>query len=212
MESFIEIEYFGSDVTTIEELTDEFVKSKLEEVTASKKDVSYDDALSLVKSNIRLDANESDARNRIILLNAAYVTLSRKHGWSFKKDAPKAAIRHLLSVLQPPVLKKKVEEAVELDVNGIKYDYKKFISFLMDKAAVCEEFNPLREYLKSKSKEQGKQTGKKNEDKKNETSSGPGNPSKNTTPKPGASTTPGTPKNNLPPGVKNITLLEITRE
>lgn len=84
--------------------------------------MSYDDALSVVKAHLSLDA-----ATRILMPNAAQNTLSKKNGWKFKKNAPKAAFCHLVSVLQPPVLKKKVEEAVELDFNGIKYDYKSFL-------------------------------------------------------------------------------------
>lgn len=199
LDSLIEIEFFGEEVEELKDLTDAIVKAKLEESIGVKTDVSYDDALSIVKKQIRLDVNESDAERRIIMLNAAYVTLSRKHGWTFRKDAPKAAIRHLVAVLQPPVLKKKIEEAVELDKNGIKYDYRKFISYLKKKAAACEEFNPLREYVKNSGTERSKFGGKRREDTIPKPSSGHDSKNLSNSESQGGSRSTDPPKRKLPP-------------
>lgn len=176
---------------SLNELTDAIVKCKLEESCDTKQEVSYEDALSIVRKKIRLDANEPDAAKRVIILNASYVTLSKKHGWTFKQEAPKAAIRHIMSVLQTPVLKKKVDEAVELDHNGIKNDYKKLMRFLKDKAVVCEEFNPLRAHIQSKNTETPK-----NPTYKDSTGKGGGSDGKGSSGSSGSGTTP---KKKTPP-------------
>lgn len=104
LEYRIGIEYIGEAVTKLEEVTDAVVKAKLEESVG----------VSVVQAHLRLAISESDSATGILILNAAYTTLSQKHGWIFKQNAPKAAILHLVSVLQLPVLKKKSMKQLNL--------------------------------------------------------------------------------------------------
>lgn len=56
-----------------------------------------------VKRNFRLDASEPDARLRILMLQTSYIELCEKRGWKFYETAQKSAVRHLITVLQPPL-------------------------------------------------------------------------------------------------------------
>eukprot|EP00171_Calliarthron_tuberculosum_P023413 IDg23413t1 len=95
----------------IEDLTDDIIKNKLIELSSGSKPVSFDEALADVKRNIRLDLSDPDARIDILMLQASYVEHCKRHGWDFVNTAPKAAVKHIIEVLQPPELQTRVENA-----------------------------------------------------------------------------------------------------
>ncbi len=64
--------------------------------------MSFDDALAGVKRNVRPDVSEPDARRRILMLQTSYLELCQRRGWTFVEKALKAAIKHLVAVLQQP--------------------------------------------------------------------------------------------------------------
>ncbi len=57
------------------------------------------------------------------MLQARYVEHCKLHGWDFVKTAPKAAIKHIIAVLQPPALKSRVENALPLEKNRLNDDF-----------------------------------------------------------------------------------------
>lgn len=61
------------------------------------------------RKKIRLDASEPDARLRILMLRTAYVSICKRHGWSFIETAQKGSVKHLMSVLLLPILKTHIE-------------------------------------------------------------------------------------------------------
>lgn len=98
-----------------------------------------------MKRNVKLDANEPDAGSRIIILSASYLYIWEKKSWKFIDTIPKAAIKYIISVLKPPRLKSRIEDALQLERSDLKSDYFGFMEFLADKAAIFEEVQPLRE-------------------------------------------------------------------
>ena len=84
------------------------------------------------------------------MLSASYLELCEKRGWKFIDNAPKAAIKHIISVLQPPRLRTRMEDALQLERADLKDDYFGFMEFLGEKAEIFEEVQPLREYLNAK--------------------------------------------------------------
>lgn len=114
--------------------------------------MSYEDARACFKKNFRLDANESNARLRIIMLNASYARFCKQRGWKLVQDSPKAAIEHIISALQPPALKTIMQDALRLEKTSLQNDYKGFMKYLGEKSIVYEEAQPLREYRQSSSK------------------------------------------------------------
>ncbi len=83
------------------------------------------------------------------MLHTSYVELCERRGWTFVEKSPKAAIKHLVAVLQPPALKSRVEDALRLEKNDLKDDFFGFADFLADEAKVCEKYHPLRAYRSS---------------------------------------------------------------
>ena len=73
----------------------------MEEIAGTSRSVSVESALADVKRNVRLDANKPDARLRILMLSASYLELCEKRGWKFVETSQKAAIKYVISVLQP---------------------------------------------------------------------------------------------------------------
>lgn len=146
LRSLVLARMFGTQVKDVSDLTDEIIKDKLSSYAEGSKVVSADEALSDVKRNVRMDASERDARIRIMMLSASYLGLCYKRGWKFVFKAPKAAIGHIISVLQPPRLKQRVGDALELEHADLAEDYYGFMDFLSDKAVIFEEVQPLREH------------------------------------------------------------------
>ena len=147
LKSLVRAEVFGEDIEDVAQLDDTTLRAKLEELAGRARDVSPSEAMALVKKEIRLNAAENCARLRVMLLSASYLDLCEKRGWKFVENSPKTAIKHIIAVLEPPGLKQKAEDAVEMEIQEIqesdKLNYKKFIRFVAKKALIYEEVQPL---------------------------------------------------------------------
>lgn len=86
------------------------------------------------------------------MLSAFYLELCEKRGWKFVQNAPKSVIKHIISVLQPTGLNKRVNDALKLEKADLKSDYFGFMDFVADKAVIFKEVQPFREYLNSRIK------------------------------------------------------------
>lgn len=89
----------------------------------------------------------------------AYVSLYEKSGWKFIDDAKKAAVKPLLAAAQPPLLKTRIDDALQLEKNSKKSDFFGFCNVLADKAETCERYQSLPEYVRMKQGKK-KKTGK----------------------------------------------------
>lgn len=166
LRSLIRARAFVSDIKEVSDLTDGVLRSKIQSLATGPKAVSCEEALSDVKKNVRLDANEPHPKPRILMLSASYLELSEKRAWKFVETSQKAAIKHIISVLQPPKLKTRVQDALELEKADLKNDCFGSMEFLSEKAVVFEEVEPLREYRQSKNAKRNTNVPKK----KNESS------------------------------------------
>ena len=144
LRSLIRARIFGAEVKDVTDLTDSLIKSKLEELSGTSKSTSYEEALADVKRNCRLDSSEPDARIRILMLQTSYIELCERRGWKFYENAQKAAIKQICSVLQPPELKTRVQDAIKLEKYYLEDDFFGFMEYLQEEAAICERFKPLR--------------------------------------------------------------------
>ncbi len=93
------------------------------------------------------------------MLQTSYMELCELRGGTLFEKAPKAAIKHLISVLQPPALKTRVEDALRLEKNDLKDGFFGFADFLADEAEVCEKYHPLRTYKSSQKSIRDKSAG-----------------------------------------------------
>lgn len=167
LEALVMAEAFGADIDDVSKCTDEILRSKLHDMVNDTVPVDFDQALVDVKKNIRMNADEDNARTRVLMLNTSYLRFCKKRGWSFYKDAQKAAVHHICSVLQPPALRDRVESALRLEKESLKRDYRGFMKFLSDEAELCERYNPLRKYKQTQKNTSG---GKKSSDGNNQSS------------------------------------------
>eukprot|EP00171_Calliarthron_tuberculosum_P007262 IDg7262t1 len=157
---------FGIEVKEVSDLSDDIIKANIIKLSSGSKPVSAEEALADVKRNVRFDASEPDAKLRVLMLQASYIELCKKRGWKFYETAQKAAVKHIIAVLQPPQLKSRVEDALELDQHELKKDFFKFVNYLTDQAEICESFHPLRNYRAQKSKHSQLKTGAPSKDSK----------------------------------------------
>ena len=87
LKSLIRARFLGAEITVASELTDELIKSKLEQVAGNSRSASVESALADGKRNVELDPNEPDARLRIVMLSAPYLELCGKRGWNFVENS-----------------------------------------------------------------------------------------------------------------------------
>ena len=147
LRSLVKARVFGANITDVNDLRDEIIKTKLKELSSDTKAVSKNEALADVKKHVCLDASKPDARLRILMLSASYIELCEKRGWNFVENSQRAAVQHIISVLQPQRLKQRMQDAIELERVDLADDYYKFIDFVAEKAEVYEEVLPLNENL-----------------------------------------------------------------
>ena len=93
---------------------------------------------------------EADARLRILMLTASYLEICERRGWKFVETSPKAAIKHIISVLQAPGLKTRMIDSLQLERADLKNDYFGFMDLLSQEAEIFEEVKPLKKFWKAK--------------------------------------------------------------
>ena len=146
LKSLVQAQVFGAAIKEVSSLTDAIIKTTLTSLSSRGKIVDYEEVMADVKRSISLDASEPDPRLRIIILQTAYLDLCNHRGWNFVEKAPKAAVKHILSVIQPPELKNRLHNALKLEQSDLEEDFFGFCTFLQEQSEICEQFYPLRKY------------------------------------------------------------------
>ncbi len=103
---------FGQGYTDVNGLTEGVIKNSLRNLAGGRKTVSFNDALADVERNVCLDVSEPDASLRILMLQTSYIELCECRGLKFVEKAPKAAIKYLVVLLQPPALMSHFQDAL----------------------------------------------------------------------------------------------------
>lgn len=155
--SLVRARVFGSNYTAVSQLTDQTIKSRLEKLAVGSKSVCFDETMADIIGYAKLDTSEPNARLRMLMLQTAYVELCERRGWNFVEKAPKAAVKHILSVLQPQALKKRIEDALQIEKHDLKADFFGFTEFLAIEAEVCEKFQPRSIYRATAKGQNGKE-------------------------------------------------------
>ncbi|CAN8074724.1 unnamed protein product [Agarophyton chilense] len=137
---------FGVEVSDVSTLSDASIKANLTSLSSTSRSISSDGAAVGVKKNTRLDATEPDARMRTMLLSASYIEFCEERGWNFVKEAPKVAISHIISVLQPPQLKSRIQDAIKMEESQLEDKCFELMDFLAEKSVTYEDVLPLRIY------------------------------------------------------------------
>lgn len=145
LKSLIRARVFSIDLKNLQDCTDDAIRTSLEEVSGRVRSVSVDADFADVKRHVKLDANESDARLRIVVLSASYLELCEKRGWDFLENSQEAAIKHIISVLQPVQLKKRMKDAIQFEKADLQGDYFGFMDYLAEKAEIFEKVLLLRD-------------------------------------------------------------------
>lgn len=92
--------------------------------------MTVDPALDEVKRYLKLDTNELETGPHIMILSASYLELCEKRGCKFFDNSQKASINHIISLVQSPLLRARMEESMELDRADLENIYFRFMWFL----------------------------------------------------------------------------------
>lgn len=112
LRSLVCIRVFGQNINEESDLSDEILKAKLQELTGGARKASSEQDLADLKRNVKLDAGETYSKLLVLMLSASYIELCDKRGWKFIENCQKTALKHIISVLQPPKLNTHVEYAL----------------------------------------------------------------------------------------------------
>lgn len=137
---------FGAEESDVSELTNELIRAKLEVFSAATSAAFIEEALADVSKNFRLETSGPDASLRIVTLSAFYLQLCEKRRWKFVEKALKAAMKHIILMLQPLCLMRQVENVSELEQSELKDRNFEFTEILFEKALIFQEVYPLRQY------------------------------------------------------------------
>ena len=152
--SLIELEEFGSEIDSIDKVTDLTLQGWLEEQQGNSLDsVTVEQLSHAVRTNVRINLHESDAKLRIIKLFSDYKTFLRVRKWSaILEENPKVAVEQLCDLLKPDALRTKVTNDLQLSKRELRKDWKKFYKYVVKQAVFCEAFVPAKanNYMKSK--------------------------------------------------------------
>ena len=141
-QSLIELEEFGEDVTSIEELNNDTLQEWLEEQQKESLDsMTLEQLEEIIRSSIQMNVKEPDPKLRAIRLFADYKMLLRTKKWEdLLTNNPKIAVGHIVEVLRPSELKIKVESDLSLSKKSLKKDWKGFFKYVVEQTTACEIF------------------------------------------------------------------------
>lgn len=114
---------FGEAIKEVSDLFDHRLKEELQKLAGGARPVSSKQSIADVKRNVKHDASEPDARLLILILSASYIELCDKRGLQLVGKAHNAAVKHIVSVLQSPKRKTRVEDALQLEKVKLKNEY-----------------------------------------------------------------------------------------
>eukprot|EP00171_Calliarthron_tuberculosum_P023254 IDg23254t1 len=117
----VRAEVFGEDIYDVSQLSDDTLKTKLQDLAGISKDILSSDAyLKLRKRFVSMHPN------RVLHSESSYCP---RLIWTYVKStfvdkASKAAVKHIIAFLEPPSLKQNAEEALELEKVQPLYKYR----------------------------------------------------------------------------------------
>jgi len=138
LQSAIELHLIGG-CNNVKELTDEKLRSYFNSIVEQTStvvsahnlgEVSQQQALEeLIEKDVRMDMTVKSAESRMTLVFLDYRSLLRREGMSWIIDRnPKLAIRHVLSVVKPALLKERLEQDLCLAKVELKKDFRGFMN------------------------------------------------------------------------------------
>jgi hypothetical protein len=136
LESFDELGQFGVDVTKVDLVTDNLLRTWLDKHQEIKKDgLSAAQEQTIVNRSLRINMAERDCEQRIIMLFADYKSLLRCNGMAWLVDEnPKLAVSHITDALKPSVLRKRIKDYLSFGHIGLKNDFLLFMKHVISRA------------------------------------------------------------------------------
>jgi hypothetical protein len=127
----------GSDVA--DDVTDTHLETWIKEsLGVAATTATTEDIAAMVLRKARIKMREKDSGMRIDQVVSDYLMLSREQGWMLTKKQPNLAIKHLISVRKPALLKELCEDDMNLEYIELRKDFQGFVKHLRARAAVAE--------------------------------------------------------------------------
>lgn len=147
-------QYFGAEINTLEQVTDEIILIRLQKDLADDlDDLSADQVMKIVCSNGHTKMSEPDAAFRIRnLLHSYHNFLVQRHWESIIENCPKVAVEHICSLLEPEVFKTRVQSHLTLTKKHLKKHWQSFCNYLVTEAVNFDKYYP-KNSTSTKSKE-----------------------------------------------------------
>ena len=127
----------------VKELTDGQLRDYLDkEASDSATVVTENDLAQMVQRYVRMDMSVKSAHSRMKLLFMGYKSLLRQNGMGWVVDKnPKAAVRHIISVVKPAQLKTRLEQDIGFSKADLKSDFKGFMQHALELSVAFEKLD-----------------------------------------------------------------------
>jgi hypothetical protein len=140
--SLVDLRQFGDTITTVSLVTDEILGAWLDKHRDLKKDgLTKNQISAIITRSLRTNMAEKDTEQRIIMLFADYQSLLRANGLSWiVKDNPKLAVDHIMEVIKPFALKKRLRDDLDLAHVGLENDFLGFMRHVICRAEFYADY------------------------------------------------------------------------
>ena len=143
LDNMVRLRLFGSDIVRIEQVSEDILLAYIRATAAQAGAQTDTSALDDVVRSVRIDRNEADPKGRIYDLADQYLTGLANAGFpEFAVEQPATAIRHLVSRLEPPKLRERMELECKQLPEHQRPSFEAFLSLTVERAAACELFHP----------------------------------------------------------------------
>ena len=133
------LQIYGSDITTVDALTDELVKTWIDSVLAAQASTTtksdLDDTVKTLHMNMQKKRPHPTRVSTLYQVPRDTETINRH---DFVNDHPRDAVVHIVSWLQPAELKIRVSSDLEFDRKALKKHFLRFFKYCQEEAVSCE--------------------------------------------------------------------------
>jgi hypothetical protein len=138
----VDIRQFGPNMDSVDKITEDVLQTWLDTHREVKKDaLSASQVQSIVTKNLRINMLEKDVEQRIIMLFVDYSSLMRTNGLSWViEQNPKVSIGHIVGVLKPIALQKRLHDDLEFSHAELKKDFLGFLEHVIARAKIYPDY------------------------------------------------------------------------
>lgn len=137
----------------VEDVTDEFILAKIDEIIASVKNNSVPDVAALFKENVEMNLGEGDVKERVMQFFAKSREFVEEQGWQAfftGKEGTRLRCKLLVESLEPRSLRDEIAMTVKYQARTAKEDEKELFKLILAKALEQDRDFQRRKRTRSK--------------------------------------------------------------